>query len=222
MAVLFVSGVQADRTFVMRLAQELADVVDAVQVGEHPQTTPPPPNQKANASYSAVVAVISPASLPNLPALKTYCDATGLALVPVSRYPPTDPIPELGRHAIYFRDAYYTEAFLKLVDELREAKVRVYLQGQRSKDHWSPLEEIKVPNMSPRVMIGMVLRGGVVVALLIGARYGYIRAVDEFEKNNSPTSTPGFYRSPPPSVTPTATHIPETVFTDGTADDGSG
>lgn len=209
MAVLFVSGVQADRTFVMRLAQELADVVDAVQVGEHPQTSPPPPNQKANTSYSAVVAVISPASLPNLPALKTYCDATGLALIPVSRYPPTDPIPELGRHAIYFREAYYTQAFLTLLEELRSAKVRVYLQGQRSKDHWSPLEEIRVPHVSRHMLVGAVLRSILIAFLFIGGRVGYDYARD-LNQEMPPTSTP----LPRPTLTPlpTITPIPEAVF----------
>ncbi len=222
MAVLFVSGIEADRPFVMKLARELADVVDAVQVGEHPLTTPPPPTKKTDESYSAVVAIISPSYLPKLPALKSYCDQMGLSLIPVSRYPPTEPIPELGRHAIHFRDARYTEAFLILLDELREAKVRVSLQGQRSKDHWSPLEEIRVPDMSPRAMFGILLRGIVLVALVIGARYGYIRAVDEFEKNDTPTSTPAFQRSPTPSITPTATHIPEAVFRSVTPDADSG
>lgn len=209
MAVLFVSGVQADRTFVMKLAQELADVVDAVQVGEHPLTTPPPPSQKANESYSAIVAVISPAALPKLPALKTYCDDVGLALIPVSRYPPTEPIPELGRHAIYFRDAYYTDAFLKLVDELREAKVRVYLQGQRSQDHWSPLEEIRVPHAPPRVLLGVLLRAIVLALLLVGGRAGYDYARD-LNQEMSPTSTPRPH--PTPTPLPTMTAIPPAAF----------
>ncbi len=151
MAVLFVSGIEADRPFVMKLARELADVVDAVQVGEHPLTTPPPPSKKPDESYSAVVAIISPKYLPHLPALKSYCDEMGLTLIPVSRYPPTDPIPRLDRTAIYFRDSYYTAAYLQLLDELRTAKVRVSLQAQRPKDHWSPLEEIRVPDMPPNI-----------------------------------------------------------------------
>ncbi len=221
MAVLFVSGIEADRPFVMKLARELADVVDAVQVGEHPLTTPPPPSKKPDESYSAVVAIISPKYLPHLPALKSYCDEMGLTLIPVSRYPPTDPIPRLDRTAIYFRDSYYTAAYLQLLDELRTAKVRVSLQAQRPKDHWSPLEEIRVPDMPPKVLLGILLRAVVLVALMVGARYGYLVAVDEYDNNNTATSTPAFYRSPTPSITPTATHIPEAVFRIVTPDAGS-
>ncbi len=221
MAVLFVSGIEADRPFVMKLARELADVVDAVQVGEHPLTTAPPPSKKPNESYSAVVAIISPKYLPHLPALKSYCDEMGLTLIPVSRYFPSDPVPGLGRTAIHFRDARYTEAFLILLDELRAAKVPVAIQAHRSKDHWSPLEEIKVPNMSPGYMIAMALRLVALVALVIGTRYGYDRALDEIEENHPATSTPAYYRSPTPSITPTATHIPDVAFRDVTPEAGS-
>lgn len=211
MAILFVSGVQADRTFVMKIAQELADVVDGVQVGEHPLTTPPPPSLKPNQHYAAVVAVISPSYMPKVAALKSYCDEMGIALIPISRYEPTEPIPELGRHAIHFRDSRYTDAFLILLQELRDAKVRVYVQNRRSSDHWSPLDEVRVPQAHSRV-VWVLLRGVVLVVLLVGARYGLIKAIDYNQQTTPPTATPFYFRPMTTTPSPTPTQIPDAAW----------